>query len=303
MKPNVPPPKKIPCRNCKSTKLIHKFRLTGPAAGADLASGVLDFFQCCDCSLVFSNLRLSEADLLELYGSSYFKDHDSVVALDRTVVNSDFIRVMHLLDILLPEKGKLLDVGCGCGDFLHLAQDFGWDTSGLDISAYAANKASREGKIKVFVGTLEEADYPAESFDAITAWDFIEHLDDPVAFAQQAKKLLKPSGILVIRTPNQQSLFHWIAGLAYRFGWTYPLAQLYHADHLSYFSRKTLAEVFEKNGLNVEIIEYYDLTIHDSRFQGLKKVIIYGIYLVAKMAGRRHAMIAYIKNNAPSHIN
>ena len=124
-----------------------------------------------------------------------------------------------------------------------------------------------------------------------------------MAFAQQAKKLLKPSGILVIRTPNQQSLFHWIAGLAYRFGWTYPLAQLYHADHLSYFSRKTLAELFEKNGLNVEIVEYYDVTIHDSRFQGLKKVIIYGIYLVAKMTGRRHAMIAYIKNNDPSHIN
>ena len=90
MKPNVPPPKIIPCRNCKSTKLIHKFRLTGPAAGANLASGVLDFFQCCDCSLVFSNLRLSEADLLELYGSSYFEDHDSVVALDRTAVTHDF---------------------------------------------------------------------------------------------------------------------------------------------------------------------------------------------------------------------
>jgi 2-polyprenyl-3-methyl-5-hydroxy-6-metoxy-1,4-benzoquinol methylase len=112
--------------------------------------------------------------------------------------------------------GKLLDVGCAKGFFVRIALEAGYDAYGIDFSEYAISKArdivgNRAQKIDIEKTNA----YPPESFDIITAWDFIEHLKDPEAFLKKASTILKQNGYLFLTTVNYSSLMarlmrrHW----------------------------------------------------------------------------------------------
>lgn len=103
--------------------------------------------------------------------------------------------------------GKLLDVGCGTGDFLFDMRDAGWDVYGLEPYQKAANIARKRG-IPVLGDTIEKSDLAASSLDAITSRHVIEHVDDPALFFRKSLNALKPGGKLVVLTPNTESRGH-----------------------------------------------------------------------------------------------
>jgi SAM-dependent methyltransferase len=140
------------------------------------------------------------------------------------------------------KKGRLLDVGCGDGDFLLGMQERGWQVHGLDISPVAVDLARRKG-LDVFQGELASADYERHSFDLITMWDVLEHLHDPASELQQVAKLLKPSGRFVVTIPNPHSLDFWIFGKT----WT----GLDTPRHLYVYNRPALLRLLEGAGLEV----------------------------------------------------
>jgi len=107
----------------------------------------------------------------------------------------------------LPRTGpapKLLDVGFGRGDFLLAMRESGWDVYGIEPDADSA-AAARANGISAEQGTLDDAPYAPESFDAITLSHVIEHLHDPVHSLEACQGLLKPGGILWAATPNIDS--------------------------------------------------------------------------------------------------
>jgi 2-polyprenyl-3-methyl-5-hydroxy-6-metoxy-1,4-benzoquinol methylase len=101
-------------------------------------------------------------------------------------------------------KGRLLDIGCGVGDFLLQVKKLGWEVMGIEPSEQAANIAqSRLG-----FTPLKPTDYeklPDQSFDVITMWHVLEHVDDLKFQTKELKRLLRPGGRLVIALPNYQS--------------------------------------------------------------------------------------------------
>lgn len=104
-----------------------------------------------------------------------------------------------------PRPGqRLLDIGCGNGDFLLNARDAGWDVVGVDPDPKAVVAAKQRG-LDVSVGSVEL--YAGESgcFDAITLSHVLEHLHEPVRFIQTVHRLLKPGGVIFIDTPNIES--------------------------------------------------------------------------------------------------
>lgn len=105
-------------------------------------------------------------------------------------------------------SGKLLDVGCGAGDYLNLMRTRGWDVEGIDFDVEAAKNASERFGVKVYSGELEDMDYPDRCFDAITMNHLIEHVFQPVKLLQECRRILKPNGCLVIITPNSSSMGH-----------------------------------------------------------------------------------------------
>lgn len=107
----------------------------------------------------------------------------------------------------LPAKpgGLLLDVGCGNGEALSRMRDLGWRVRGVDPDWPAVARAWQRG-LDVKCGTIEEASFPENTFDAITLNHVIEHVSDPRGLLAECERVLKPDGILVVVTPNAKSL-------------------------------------------------------------------------------------------------
>lgn len=102
-------------------------------------------------------------------------------------------------------KGKrLLDIGCGNGDFLVSAQEAGWQVSGIEPDPKAAEVAHQRG-VDVIVGTVALLADESNCFDAITLSHVIEHVYEPKQLLQAVMRLLKPGGIFYLETPNIQS--------------------------------------------------------------------------------------------------
>jgi 2-polyprenyl-3-methyl-5-hydroxy-6-metoxy-1,4-benzoquinol methylase len=110
------------------------------------------------------------------------------------------------LEDLLP--GRVLDVGCGSGDFLFRMHQQGWKVAGVDFDDKAIVNAKTKYGFDLLHNDLAGAHFPDNSFDAITMNHVIEHVPDPTALLSEILRVLKPGGRLVATTPNIQSLGH-----------------------------------------------------------------------------------------------
>jgi 2-polyprenyl-3-methyl-5-hydroxy-6-metoxy-1,4-benzoquinol methylase len=139
-------------------------------------------------------------------------------------------------------RGKLLDVGCGSGQFLAQMAELEWQVTGVEPDGDAVKVAQALG-LDVRHGMLEDAKLPENSFDAVTLHHVIEHVLDPVSVLQSCWRVLKPGGQLIVVAPNVESLSHQ------RFG-----SNCFHLDpprHLIHFSAATLRETAVKAGIRV----------------------------------------------------
>ena len=111
-------------------------------------------------------------------------------------------------------RGKLLDVGCGFGGFLFVAQTAGWDCYGVEISPLWGEKARRllGQPQRIMIGSLSDGHFPLASFRVIHLRHVIEHLSDPQAGVQELVDLLEPGGIIVMETPNSRALVNLTYG-------------------------------------------------------------------------------------------
>lgn len=139
-------------------------------------------------------------------------------------------------------RGKILDVGCGDGLFLHLVQEEGWEAHGLELGEEAVENAARHG-LKVHQGNLTDQIFEEETFDVIRLWSVLEHLPNPCEAIREIYRILKPNGFLIIQVPN----FKGLASKMLKAKWSgldLPL-------HLFHFSPETLKKVLELNNFEV----------------------------------------------------
>lgn len=108
---------------------------------------------------------------------------------------------LNLINFLQPQKGRILDIGAGTGEFLSVAKNDGWKTIGVEPSDRAKSIAKNKG-ISFVEATSELEDH---SFDLISMWHVLEHVPDLDKQIKELKRLLKPSGTLIIAVPNFKS--------------------------------------------------------------------------------------------------
>ena len=142
------------------------------------------------------------------------------------------------------ETGLMLDVGCATGDFLKAARDRGWQVLGADPSA--ARHRVVAGGIRLVGSTVHDADVDPGTLDAVTFWDVLEHVSNPVADLTRARKLLRPGGVLAVTVPNSANMLARVSGHRW-FG--YKTA----GEHLHFFTALSLREAFRKAGLTVRM--------------------------------------------------
>ncbi len=98
-------------------------------------------------------------------------------------------------------KGNILDIGAGVGDFLLVAKKDGWQTTGIEPSEKARTIAEKKGVS--FVDNLSGLE--SHTFDVITMWHVLEHVPDLENQIAELKRLIKPSGTIIIAVPNFKS--------------------------------------------------------------------------------------------------
>lgn len=190
----------------------------------------LALWLCQGCGLGYSDPQprtLVERRYLSQYDLA---DHFGALEARKGTLNA------HRLDRLpIPAAGDaLLDVGCGDGQFAAAARDRGWDTYGIELNPPAAQRA-RERGINVVEGRLESADLPAARFDVVTAWDVIEHVPEPSAFAERLVRLVAPGGLLALTTLNRRAL----VARTFRGRWS-----MVAVDHFTYWDASSLSRLF-----------------------------------------------------------
>lgn len=207
--------------------------------------------RCKGCGLVYTLPRLSPEQIKAMYQTAYWqsdraKDFGYTDYLaDRELYVATYRMRREVITSRKPNPGRVLDVGSAAGFFLSTMQEIGWECHGIELSEFMAAK-SREmfGLPNVKSGSLLETTLPEKSFDVVTFWDVIEHLEDPVPHLMQAARLLKDDGLIVIETQNVESRFAKLIGKRWQ--------HYKFAEHLWHFGPDTVRVLLDKAGLEIE---------------------------------------------------
>lgn len=179
---------------------------------------------------------------------------------------------------------KALDIGCGGGIFLAALKHEGADVKGIEPSDTRAYYSMTKHGFEVVKRPIEDPYWEAlaGSFDIVTLWDVIEHVNFPLATMKAAARMLGPGGILLIDTPCRDAFYHRFGELTYRLtGGRFPtfLNTMYSAKPFGHKQILSLAEMrglFEAAGLEtVELKRFHELSFPYSFY--LKKLVRSGL--------------------------
>ena len=147
---------------------------------------------------------------------------------------------LNLINSLQPQKGRILDIGAGTGEFLSVAKNDGWETIGVEPSDRAKAIAKNKG-----VSFVEEtSELENHSFDVISMWHVLEHVPDLDKQIKELKRLLKPTGTLIIAVPNFKSFDAKHYGKFWA-AFDVPI-------HFWHFSKTAIKLLFEKEEMKLE---------------------------------------------------
>jgi len=118
----------------------------------------------------------------------------------RSHINA-YRRKRRLYQPLLQRGARVVEVGSYVGGFLHVAREWGWDPTGVDVG-HDTSRFARSHGYTTLDGTLDACAFDAHSFDGVFIWNTFEQIADPKALLDEVRRILKPRGVLVIRTPN-----------------------------------------------------------------------------------------------------
>jgi SAM-dependent methyltransferase len=214
----------------------------------------LDYSKCRICSLVYMNPApgkeainegfQGEDELLMRYFEIMSKYKSNIP--EKTDPLSD----NKLKDIFqIKQEGKLLDVGCSLGDFLHKAKHY-YTVEGLEVNPLTAPIAERY--FKVYRDFLENLNLP-QVYDIVTLNQILYGLPEPISLLKEINKILKPGGLLYINSPNSDSYATQL--------FKGKVNHLYGYTSLNVFNKKSLEVLAEKSGFKIKTFrtEWYDI--------------------------------------------
>lgn len=198
-----------------------------------------DIFECDNCKLLFTSPRPDASKIGSYYKSDDYLSHNEhkkgLIPWIYNRVKKINIHNKFKIACNFYNKPNILDFGCGVGDFLHYAQQKKCEVTGCDMSDEARIIASE--KLGKTVLTPEEIfALPCPSFDIITMWHVLEHIENLRFHTEQLHRLLKENGRLVIAVPNYKSY----DAQYYKDKWAaYDVPR-----HLNHFHKESLQNVF-----------------------------------------------------------
>ena len=219
--------------------------------------GIFTVVKCSNCGLMRTNPRPSPDTIGFYYPESYGpyvgtrvqSESPKSPSLLKKLLRPIFRYVFNSNMTTLPEMapGRMLELGCASGSYLHKMAVQGWQVQGIEFSEKAAKAAAQLG-YDVHAGPLETAPNPDEPFDLIVGWMVLEHLHDPVNCLKKLRQWAKPGAWLVLSVPNAGSMEFSI----FKDKW-YAL-QL--PTHLHHFTPQTLENMLQITGWKLEKVHH-----------------------------------------------
>jgi SAM-dependent methyltransferase len=245
--PDLAAPTSFTCMHCGS----NRSRVRYTFAGVDKV-----IRECSACHLMVLDPIPTEEELHAVYNEGYF-ENDNLTKADVSKVYGyvDYIserinkqrnyeqicRTLQRLVIPAHQPPRLLDYGCGLGFFLDNAFEAGFEPNGVEFNQYALDYIARRYAYRAFHFSRLD---PSERYDAITMFDVIEHLRDPLATIASVRSMLADNGILVMTTMDSTSFVSRIMGKRLE-----DFRRI--REHLFFFSRSNLVSILVKQGFDV----------------------------------------------------
>jgi len=260
--------------------------------------GQFPLYRCRSCGLEGLSPQPDDQILERIYGEDYFlgsRDAEATQLMDKMkgLTAEKYLQI--LKQKVEVDSPRLIEIGCGGGEFLEKAMGSGFDAAGLEISSNAVQSANRKlGIPRVVEGDLLDLDLDNLGvFDCCVLLDVLEHVRDPVAFLKRSKSLLAKNGICFIVTPSLNS---WSARLLGRYWMEYK------PEHLFYFNRRNIVRILNDAGfrnvnvspnwkiLNLEYIDFHMQKFHVPIISPLSKLFVKA--LPKKLRHRNFGIVA-----------
>jgi 2-polyprenyl-6-hydroxyphenyl methylase/3-demethylubiquinone-9 3-methyltransferase len=232
-----------PCKICGSES-IEKYEITWDFP--------VTVYECKKCGLHFLDI-LDEEQLPSKENDCTISDKEKTYIRDKLQGNKyRFSWQLGLLNDFLPKSdASILDIGAGGGVFLHLAAQNGFHTFGSEPNDVRRKFAQSEYGLALNREVVEHPfwDRYAGSFDAITLWDVIEHVNDPRGLIVRCAELLRPGGFLLMDTPERNSVFYRSGEWSYKLSkgrYPFLLKTMYSPEK---FGHKQIFRIFEMKRL------------------------------------------------------
>lgn len=275
------------CKICNSEEVVNIFD-SANTHGRHMLDATFRFniFSCQACGVIFvGNVIVNEAYYSKYYQQDYYDSgikgnfiNQALGLFGKVVIG---FKESEILKNLKPQKSaklRILDIGCGAGDFLANINSKVFEKHGVEVNPDGYEKC-RQKNLKVFNNELKESGFESEYFDVITMWHVLEHLDRPGDFLVEVRRILKNGGLLIVATPNTDS---W--------GFRLGLKDWFHLDsprHLILYNRGSLRLLLEKTGFkarNFKKIPYdFPLDLFWSVRKSKFRFFIYLIYPLFKI--------------------
>ena len=222
------------CPVCESDKLQKITPLNLKLGNQMLQTCILS---CSSCTHRFMPTTEIQQQFIEQnYDVEYvgfWRDPFFTKKIEETLTNEIHIQVA--------PPASVLDVGCGNGEFMKIATEYGYQIEGVDVSEQAISLCHQNG-LKARVGNFLTLDF--NQYDLITMWDVVEHLRNPASFIQRAKEILKPNGVLLLKIPGFNRLTFFPIQIWHRLA----VNLLSAPNHVQYFTPKSLTILLNRCG-------------------------------------------------------
>jgi SAM-dependent methyltransferase len=270
------------CAACGGERLTPHLKVAG-AAGPEGLTPTTDKFgtalsnivRCADCGHMQLERFPPDGWLASAYASAESSDYLEEEPGQRATAR----RALETLERHVSGR-RLLDLGCWAGFLLDEARLRGWETVGVEPSAFASAYARERLGLDVHTDELFSAELEPHSFDAVVLGDVIEHLPDPAAALERIAALSAPGAALYLTLPDAGSR---VARLLGRRWWSVI------PTHVQYFTRGSIATLLERNRWELRELhtapKAFTVRYYLSRIGGYSKAVSRALVGLAELAG------------------
>lgn len=282
------------CPVCNKKKYRSLFKVLGRHGRKISNEGRFYLYSRCNsCKTVYLDKRkLDKNSQSEFYGSEYYKREGVFQRIIESFLTDITNKIQRRVLSSCLKDGKnrkaILDIGCGEGNFLKGLKTQDFVKYGLDLKS---NKVNNLDGIDVYKGDFLKIKFDRK-FDVVVLLHVLEHLEDPVKVLKKIKRLLNPKGIVLLSTPNTDSIGFRLGGQ----NW-------FHLDppyHMVLFNKDNMKLACEKTGFIVLSIKndfyQFPLDLYWSLKSVKDKYLYYLFYPIMKIVSKECLTYVIVKN-------